>query len=83
MTATDAGFEALPGGIVVGRLPIVTKLSAAVTEFTVIVPPPAFCKFRDSEIDCGLAVWEEKESRLGVTASCGGAAATFSVTAMV
>ena len=59
-----------------GVSPIVTKVSAAVMEFTVILPPPTFCRPKVCESGCGFEVWAENRSRLVSTASCGGAVAT-------
>src|ERR1035437_2790874 len=76
------GTEPL-AGMLVGTPENVTKLSAAVTELIVSVPPPAFCRTRDWEVAWGFAVCAEKESTLGATESCGGAEITFNETLIV
>ena len=82
MTVTVIG-TAGPAGRVAGTFVMVTKPSAAVTELTVIVPPPVFWRPRGLGKRRALEVWAEKESRLLVTVSCAGAGATFRETLMV
>src|SRR5580698_5354127 len=65
-----------PAAIVAGAPLMATKLSFAVTEFTVMLPLPTFRSPRGCETGCGFEVCVENDSRLVAMASCGGAAPT-------
>src|SRR5579862_6503858 len=69
-----------PGMIVAGKAPTVIHGASAVTELIFSVPPPEFVRGRDAVEGSGLDARDANESTVTPTLSCGGGAATVSVT---